>query len=55
MKDKDSYSSFEFRYFRKSVEVALEKLIEDRSADNPDVRSEESSYVGGYRDSRHRP
>jgi len=35
LKDKDSYSSLEFRT---GVELTLEKLIEHRSADNPEVK-----------------
>ena len=35
LKDKDSYSSLEFRT---GVNLALEKLIEHRPADNPEVK-----------------
>ena len=53
MKDKDSYSSLEFRT---GVDLALEKLIEHRSADNPEVKwtsfKETVTYVSSYRDSR---
>ena len=35
LKDKDSYCSLEFRT---GVDLALEKLIEHRSADNPEIK-----------------